>query len=88
MFGQLHFLLFILHSIYSWSPYRVLQQLSSKEWQVPEEVMVAVNEVLSQPWGGKEMALYAVLLESVFTATALPYRDEQLTISILKVVLG
>lgn len=67
---------------------RVLQQLSSKEWQVPEEVMEAVNEVLSQPWGGKEMALYAVLLESVFTATALPYRGEQLTISILKVVLG
>lgn len=78
---------FFIH-IYSWFLFRVLQQLSSKEWQVPEEVMQALGEVLSQPWGGKEMALYAVLLESVFTATALPYRGEQLTISVLRVVLG
>ncbi|XP_045121337.1 AP-4 complex subunit epsilon-1-like isoform X1 [Portunus trituberculatus] len=66
---------------------RVLQQLSSKEWQVPEEVVEAVQQVLGQPWGGKEMALYAVLLECVFTVTALPHHDE-LTLSVLRVVLG
>lgn len=66
---------------------RVLQQLSSKEWQVPEEVLEAVRQVLGQPWGGKEMALYAVLLECVFTVTALPHYDD-LTISVLRVVLG
>ncbi|KAG0720987.1 AP-4 complex subunit epsilon-1 [Chionoecetes opilio] len=66
---------------------RVLQQISSREWQVPEEVLEAVRQVLGQPWGGKEMALYAVLLECVFTVTALPHHDD-LTISVLRVVLG
>ena len=49
--------------------------------------MEAVRQVLGQPWGGKEMALYAVLLECVFTVTALPHQDD-LTISVLRVVLG
>ena len=54
---------------------------------MPEEVVEAVQQVLGQPWGGKEVALYAVLLECVFTVTALPHHDE-LTLSVLRVVLG
>ncbi|KAG7154462.1 AP-4 complex subunit epsilon-1-like isoform X2 [Homarus americanus] len=66
---------------------KVLQSLSSKDWRIPNEVIVAVELVLSQPWGGKEIALYAVLLECVFTVTALPHNDNLLS-NILQVVLG
>ncbi|XP_064080769.1 AP-4 complex subunit epsilon-1-like [Macrobrachium nipponense] len=66
---------------------RVIQQISSKDWQVPASVIEAVESVVGQPWGGKEVALYSVLLECVFTITALPHHDGLIT-SALKVVLG
>ncbi|KAK7006781.1 hypothetical protein SK128_007583 [Halocaridina rubra] len=66
---------------------RVLQQLSDKDWQVPEVVTDALKSVVEQPWGGKELALYSVLLECIFTITTLPHHDK-LTSSALKVVLG
>lgn len=66
---------------------RVLHCLSGKDWQIPNDVTEALELVLSQPWGGKEIALYAVLLECVFTVTALPHH-ESLASNILKVVLG
>ncbi|XP_045622374.1 AP-4 complex subunit epsilon-1 [Procambarus clarkii] len=66
---------------------RVLRCLSSKDWQVPSDVTQAIELVLSQPWGGREISLYAVLLECVFTVTALPHNDTLIS-RILKVVLG
>ncbi|XP_047475697.1 AP-4 complex subunit epsilon-1-like [Penaeus chinensis] len=66
---------------------RVLQLLSDREWQPPKEVIEALDLVLGQPWGGKEVALYSVLLECVFTITTMPYHDALVT-SALKVVLG
>lgn len=66
---------------------RVLQLLSGREWQPPNEVIEALHLVLGQPWGGKEIALYSVLLECVFTITTMPYHDTLVTAT-LKVVLG
>ncbi|XP_069948122.1 AP-4 complex subunit epsilon-1 [Cherax quadricarinatus] len=66
---------------------RVIQCLSTKDWQIPNDVIEAIELVLSQPWGGKSVCLYAVLLECVFTVTSLPHKDNLIS-SILKVVLG
>ncbi|CAL4114704.1 unnamed protein product [Meganyctiphanes norvegica] len=66
---------------------RVIRTISSRTWEVPSEVISAVESVVSQPWGGKEISLYAVLLECCLTITALPHND-QLISNTLKLVLG
>lgn len=67
--------------------FRVVRELSSSDWDVPSEVREALGLVLTQPLGGKEMGLYAVLLECVYTITALPPPHTLMT-AVLKVVLG
>ncbi|KAK4290304.1 hypothetical protein Pmani_036785 [Petrolisthes manimaculis] len=66
---------------------RVVRDLSSSDWDVPSELREALGLVLTQPLGGKEMGLYAVLLECIYTITALPPPHTHMT-PVLKVVLG
>lgn len=66
---------------------KVIQSISSQTWEVPNEVISAVESVVSQPWGGKEIALYAVLLECCLTITALPHNDQLISYT-LKLLLG
>lgn len=66
---------------------KVIRSISSQTWEVPSEVISAVESVVSQPWGGKEIALYAVLLECCITITALPHNDQLISYT-LKLLLG
>ncbi|KAB7499978.1 AP-4 complex subunit epsilon-1, partial [Armadillidium nasatum] len=66
---------------------RAIRTMSTEMWNPPDEIFRALESVLQQPWGGRNLTLYMTLLEAVETVVCLPRKDELVSLS-LKIILG
>ncbi|RXG60790.1 AP-4 complex subunit epsilon-1 [Armadillidium vulgare] len=66
---------------------RAIRNMSTEMWNPPDEIFRALESVLQQPWGGRNLTLYMTLLEAVETVVCLPRKDELVSLS-LKIILG